>query len=440
MKKQLSLALAAVLSLSVAGVSLAAPANPFVDVPANHWAYDALQQLQKDGVVDGYGDGAFRGDRNLTRYEMAAMIAKITVPGSDKNAPLLRKLQSEFAAELYNLGVRVDALEKNASTIKFTGEGRIRYQRGMAISDEAARFSGERNSSSFQERILLHMEADVNDKVKFYGRVNAENFSNHSTDNSNPDKASETGSLFFERAEFNWTNKNFNVSMGRLVPTLGQGLIWDDSSADGFLVSYDFGRAKLSGGYLDLDANHGFGTSVNAAVANLDINVTDNINLSIAHLRTINSHNLAQTHPIDFPDGYAFKQTALGGNVKLGGDFTVIGEYVYNNGAPAGAQKKGAWGRLQWKEADSEEPGTFSVFVDYLKLGNWAVDSTGYAHALNVAGGNGIGGDGAKGFGVGLEYAPAKNILIELNGYRLKTYDGSQKYKPSYNFATNFYF
>lgn len=439
MKKQTTLALAAIFSLSVAGVSLAAPANPFIDIPANHWAYDAVKELSRDGVISGYGDATFRGDRTLTRYEMAAMIAKITdVDG--KHEGLIKKLQSEFAAELYNLGVRVDALEKNASTIKFTGEGRIRYQQGLAIDADSARFSYEDgNSFSFQQRILLHLESDISDNVKFYGRINSENHSNDYSGDGNP-KTSQTGNMFFERAEFNWTNKNFSLSAGRLVPTFGQGLIWDDASADGFLISYDFGKAKLAGGYLDLDANHGFGASVNAAAANLDINVTDNVNLSVAYLKTINPQNLHNFDSTEFPHGYAFKQLAFGGNVKFGSDFTLIGEYVRNSGAPDHAQKSGTWGRLQWREADIENPGTFSVYADYLKLGNWAVDSTGYGHTLNVTGGNGIGQDGAKGYGIGLEYVLAKNVNLELNGYNLKTYDGSQKYKKSYNLATNFFF
>ena len=47
------------------GVHDVAAANPFSDVPRDHWAYDAVTQLAADGVVEGYGDGTFRGDRNI---------------------------------------------------------------------------------------------------------------------------------------------------------------------------------------------------------------------------------------------------------------------------------------------------------------------------------------------------------------------------------------
>ncbi|MDI9392769.1 MAG: S-layer homology domain-containing protein, partial [Synergistota bacterium] len=68
-------ALVAVLAL----ICFAAPAfaaNPFMDVPMNHWAYDAVSQLASRGVVSGYPDGAFKGEWKATRYEMASVVAR----------------------------------------------------------------------------------------------------------------------------------------------------------------------------------------------------------------------------------------------------------------------------------------------------------------------------------------------------------------------------
>ena len=70
MKKTMVAALAAALTIGAASTTFAA-ANPFSDVPRDHWAYDAVTQLAADGVIEGYGDGTYRGDRNITRYEMA---------------------------------------------------------------------------------------------------------------------------------------------------------------------------------------------------------------------------------------------------------------------------------------------------------------------------------------------------------------------------------
>ncbi len=51
-------------------------ANPFSDVPAGHWAYNAVTSLTSKEIFNGYGDGTFRGDKNITRYEAAHMVAK----------------------------------------------------------------------------------------------------------------------------------------------------------------------------------------------------------------------------------------------------------------------------------------------------------------------------------------------------------------------------
>ena len=51
-------------------------ANPFCDVPAGHGAYDSINMLAAAGVIEGYGDSTFGGDKLMTRYEMAQIVAK----------------------------------------------------------------------------------------------------------------------------------------------------------------------------------------------------------------------------------------------------------------------------------------------------------------------------------------------------------------------------
>ena len=75
MKKSVISTLTTALVVGAASTTFAA-ANPFSDVPAGHWAYDAVTQLAADGIIEGYGDGTYLGNRNITRYEMAQMIAK----------------------------------------------------------------------------------------------------------------------------------------------------------------------------------------------------------------------------------------------------------------------------------------------------------------------------------------------------------------------------
>jgi len=101
----------------VLAFTLTVLANPFVDVPLNHWAYDSVQSLAAKGVIVGYPDGTFGGGKSLTRYEFAEATAKALayVEGMDfaaaEDVAILEKLAIEFADELASLGVTVADLE-----------------------------------------------------------------------------------------------------------------------------------------------------------------------------------------------------------------------------------------------------------------------------------------------------------------------------------------
>lgn len=139
MKKLLPLTLAIALGLTC-NVFAAAPANPFDDIPQNHWAYSAASQLAKDGLIDGYGDKTFRGNQPITRYEMAMIVAK-AMSKSSKSASIspetkaaLNKLEGEFSGELDKLGVRLKAVEAKVDNVKFDGEMQTFFQQRGAES------------------------------------------------------------------------------------------------------------------------------------------------------------------------------------------------------------------------------------------------------------------------------------------------------------------
>ncbi len=116
--------LAATLLLSVErGAALA---TPFSDVPANHWAYQYIQSLAADGIIDGYPDGKFKGDRPLTRYEMAVVVARVIAKLQENQGPKgaskedldkLQKLIDALKDELDALGVRVTNLEDSLDAL-----------------------------------------------------------------------------------------------------------------------------------------------------------------------------------------------------------------------------------------------------------------------------------------------------------------------------------
>ena len=88
----------------------------FPDVPANHWAYEYVTALHKAGILEGYPDGTFGGDRMMTRYEFAAIVYRAIMAGAASNPALNRdgsldKLAKEFSSEMKY--IRIDTISKD---------------------------------------------------------------------------------------------------------------------------------------------------------------------------------------------------------------------------------------------------------------------------------------------------------------------------------------
>ena len=114
---------------AVLGVTSAFAAHPFSDVTAQDWAYQAVERLAAEGVIEGYPDGTFKGQRNITRYEMAQMIARADAHKDEVTAEqkaTIQRLAVEFANELQAFGVRVNKLEDQVGNFKFSGDARVR--------------------------------------------------------------------------------------------------------------------------------------------------------------------------------------------------------------------------------------------------------------------------------------------------------------------------
>lgn len=131
----------------------AAPQVPtLTDVPAGHWAKDAIDRLVSRGIILGYPDGTYRGTQNLTRYEAAVIIARLLdqirtgdVPASSIPAEDLTALQNaiqELAADLTALGVRVSDLEENAVSRDDFSRLEARVEELAAANGDAAAIAG----------------------------------------------------------------------------------------------------------------------------------------------------------------------------------------------------------------------------------------------------------------------------------------------------------
>jgi len=122
--------LCAVSALALLGLACPAQASTFSDVPTDHWAYEAIDYLYQAGLVEGYPDNTFRGERAFTRYEMAMVIARVFTKIQDWQAMTgnnslptqgevdlsevyarLDRLADEFRNELADLGARITSVE-----------------------------------------------------------------------------------------------------------------------------------------------------------------------------------------------------------------------------------------------------------------------------------------------------------------------------------------
>ena len=112
-------------AMMIASVS-ALNAAPFNDIPASHWAYEAVNQMAEKGIIQGFPDGTFKGNQNLTRYQLAMITAKMlsnveqygTGSFAKNDLQTLEKLTVEFADELALLGVKVTSLEDDMQSVK----------------------------------------------------------------------------------------------------------------------------------------------------------------------------------------------------------------------------------------------------------------------------------------------------------------------------------
>lgn len=146
----------------------ASAANPFTDVSSDDWAYQAVASLSDQGVIDGYPDGTFRGDKHVTRYEIAQIVARLMAKEDTLNASqqeTLAKLSSQYADELKDLGVRVAELEKKRGTTDLITELRV-----QSIDRYDDVFKGKKHNE-ISTRVRLNTITPVNDRVHLYGQI-----------------------------------------------------------------------------------------------------------------------------------------------------------------------------------------------------------------------------------------------------------------------------
>ena len=380
MKKSLVLAMAMALGVTASAYA----ANPFSDVPAGHWAYDSINKLAAAGVIEGYGDATFGGDKLMTRYEMAQIVAKAMAKGANVD-----KLAAEFADELDNLGVRVANLEKKADNVKVTGE--LRYKYMSMKSDANERDNGDPKSYENDLRSRIWVTGQVNDDWSYTGMIeNTQDFDNNSGDEKTE----------FKRAYVEGKLGGMNVTAGRYNAFFANGNIYDDQ-VDGVEVSYG-DKVKVTGfagKATEVDGGNYAGGELAGSFGALN-----------AAAGYVNYKDLAQDDAsvgkgLDDAIWYVGADYTMG-DVNLSAMY-LKGDASYKDVdlSKYGSYDDDGWTvGLTYKGAEASEVGSWGLFANYYDLGL----GTYIAHTTDA---NSFDGVGFKGYGVGANYTFAKNIV-----------------------------
>ena len=372
MKKSLVLAMAMALGVTASAYA----ANPFSDVPAGHWAYDSVAKLAAAGVVDGYADGAFDGDKLMTRYEMAQIVAKAMAKGADCD-----KLAAEFADELDTLGVRVAKLEKGADAVKITGEVRYHY----ADHDGAA-------ARENKLRSRLWFKGQINEDWTYTAMLeNQQNF-NENIKNEGVD---------FQRAYLNGKLGGLKVQAGRYNLQLAQKAVLDHRF-DGVQAIY--GK--------DVKLMAGFGKQ-NSKAYNHVVYTEASAKLGIVN---------TMVGFYDFQDADASqtedkKIWAVGASMPVAKAVKLNALYL-DGDTEYSTEDDGYQVSLAYKGAKASVPGSWGLEAFWYDLGNGVyVDHT--HNGLEGAYNNNTEG-GFEGYSIQASYALAKNIVAKVEWYDLE--------------------
>lgn len=387
------LAIAAVAALT-AGVSAYA-ANPFSDVSTSDWAYQAVSQLSDQGIVEGYPDGTFRGQRNITRYELAQIIARLMANEDQFNAEqraTIDKLAGEYADELDNLGVRVSNLEAKVGNISWSGDARMKWAQGYGDNGNA--------EDSYDGRMRINAHAQVNDSTYVDGLLRTDmNFKDYDADGNKDDNDTYMQRLYVHH-DF---GSHVGVNVGKYAEFFGQTGMFYDSDLKGAELTYTANDA------FSLTAGYGrFSDWDNKWNSNLG----DQKNTEYGYAQ-INGAAGRFAYSLDYIKGAdQSKVEVYGGGLTIGltDKFDVFGDYFKNSDAQGDPD---AWtAGLGYGHQDDARVGSFRVSVARVDaeknavLGGYTYDVS----ALDALKDTGV--TGVKFWNAAADVTVAKNVRL----------------------------
>ena len=430
--------LAALVATMAVGATCAFAANPFVDVPSDSWAYKSVVELADAGIIQGVDGQYFQGNRNITRYEAAEMVAKAMAhmdKASVEQRALINKLADEYADELNNLGVRVSALENRVGNVKLTGDARIRYihqSEGDHIKDMSKQpvakdtkdlvNKATKNDNSWSYRVRIRANAQVNDRTQVVYGISTNNI--NFADNS---KASDStnDNIFTDRAyvDYNFGGNNWDLKVGRYEYDMGgdrgYGFLFGDTfdgaqlkyQNDKFAATAGYGKFKegqLAGdegtmdgvktGYGELEGFFGGGRVAGSAIGVYynDFTVSGSEGKEVAR------------------DAFAFDDAwGAYGSLNLG-KWNILANYEKYNSENSSNDDPEVWvGKVSYNKANFATPKSWDAWVEYLNADN------GFYNDGSFIGSTRGWRDGSllnnvKSWGVGVDYTFAKNAQFQV--------------------------
>ena len=406
MKKTLIFAMAMALGVSATAFA----ANPFSDLPAGHWAYASVAKLAAAGIVDGYPDGSFKGDRTMTRYEMAQIVAKALAKGAIGADD---KLVGEFADELDNLGVRVAKLEKKSDNVKIAGYVRASYN---SVKQEDVK------SSSSQIRSRLFLNGAINDNWTYTGMLQNDQALNDDNGNS---------TTRFQRAFLTGKYGNFKATLGRQQSDLVDGNVYSDR-VDAAKLEYG-DKIKYTGAVGKMANRDGaFDSQVKTTVTEdnydgysdagrywrvgLDGKLGKNFNLGFDYIRISDAWCKSASYTPDMTLK-AFKAMYTADQWKLGADY-ILGDGHCADQLSGG--KNGYVIMLGVGNAKASKVGSVGFWANYY-------NQPAASYINNTFNANYSKANGYKGYGVGVDYTVAKNMVAGIQYFDLKDKNDNNK-------------
>ena len=418
------------------GATCAFAANPFVDVPSDSWAYKSVVELADAGIIQGVDGQYFQGNRNITRYEAAEMVAKAMAhmdKASVEQRALINKLADEYADELNNLGVRVSALENRVGNVKLTGDARIRYRyqsEGDKVTkanvpyienDKKTHVANKKqdNDSSWDYRVRIRANAQVNDRTNVvYGittgvRSFADNGPASAENNVTTDRA---------YVDYNFGGNNWDLMVGRYEYIMGgpraYGFFYGDTfdgaqlkyQNDKFAATAGYGKFKeglvagdeaydgVKTGYGELEGFFGGGRAAGSAVG---VYYND---YTVAG----GSHRTAE-------DAFSFDDSwGAYGSLNLG-KWNLLANYEKYNSTDSKDNDPEVWiGKLTYGAANFATPKSWDAWVEYLNADNGFADTdTTFSGSTNGWRNDSL-TNNVKSWGVGVDYTFAKNAQFQI--------------------------